>query len=244
MLESPVVFLHGNVGTGSDWAPVVSALDDGGARGRFSTPTLWDYFSQSPGSPNFDDWVEWFCESNHVGGDKPVMVGYSLGGRLALHALVKYPELFQGAVIVCANTGLDPVERAERLKIDRDWRTKVIDDLDGFLNDWESQLIFAEGAAMPERKELVVWQDEIAAAFDVWSLGRQENLLSHLSSITCPVLWVSGQRDVRFTRIAAAAAAATQIGEHVIVADAGHRVPWDQPAETARLISESLRKMV
>ena len=161
-----------------------------------------------------------------------------------MHALTAYPDYFSGAVIISSNTGLvEAEEKAGRLRADHGWAEQALADWDIFLSDWLAQPVFAGDAVLPGREELMTWRSEIASAFDVWSLAKQDDLLTRLPDVICPVLWVTGQRDARFTRIAAVAAAAMRSGEHVIVESAGHRVPWDQPVKTTRLIGEFLLKL-
>ncbi|MGK0187866.1 MAG: 2-succinyl-6-hydroxy-2,4-cyclohexadiene-1-carboxylate synthase [Verrucomicrobiales bacterium] len=232
-----LLFLHGNVGIDSDWNPVIEALSREGMGCPLVASSLWD-------GPvvEYATWVDQFCARYTADGQRPFLVGYSLGGRLALHALLARSELFSGAVLISTNTGIaDADEKVARLARDRAWARAVRADWQQFLNDWNAQSIFSERPALTDRRDLDICGPAISTAFDVWSLGRQADLLPQLSllpALKCPVLWLSGQKDAKFTRIALSAAAAMENGTHVAVADAGHRLPWEQPAETARLIAE------
>lgn len=233
---APLVFLHGNVGLGADWQPVMELLP-----GRFGckAPELWDYFRSAPDACSYSNWVEWFCSRFAPDGTRPVLVGYSLGGRLALHAVAYAPGRFAGAVIISAHVGLrNEDEKAARLREDRAWGDLARADWGGFLRAWEAQPVFAGTTALKGRDRLVAWRDEIASAFGCWSLGCQRDLGAALEMVALPTLWITGECDRRFSAIAAGAAAAMPSGRHQIVAGAGHRVPWDQCAETARLIEQ------
>ena len=230
---APLIFLHGNVGTGADWAPVLDALPDS-MKEAATTPILWTEVCAS-----YEAWVSSFCDS--IAGEqvRPLLVGYSLGGRLALHALTARPDCFSGAVILSAHTGLPDIrERDARLERDRYWAAQAEADWGDFLTHWMAQSVFDGGSDLEDREALIIWQKQIARAFDVWSLGRQDDLLPKLRVLSLPMLWVTGQRDVRFTEIAAKACQEMNDSKHTIVEGAGHRVPWDQPAVTAALISQ------
>ncbi len=81
----------------------------------------------------------------------------------------------------------------------------------------------------PGRGELQFRRAAVAEAFDRWSLGRQGNLLSALGRLGLPVTWLAGERDRRFSALARVAVENLPQGRLEIIADAGHRVPWEQP---------------
>ena len=85
-------------------------------------------------------------------------------------------------------------------------------------------------------------RERIAAAFDRWSLGRQEDLLPGLAEVTIPVLWINGALDEKFSRIGAAACEVLPGGEHAVVEGCGHRVPWEAPGEFSKLIMQFLSR--
>ena len=60
----------------------------------------------------FDDWTEDFCNrvESEANGEKSILLGYSLGGRLALHACVRRPDLWQAVVVAGADPGLESEE--------------------------------------------------------------------------------------------------------------------------------------
>lgn len=239
MTRPTILFLHGNVGVGTDWNPIIQCLSRIEGNWRMSAPDLWQCPAGAPDTSGYSEWVEW-CSSRWLEkGGRPVIVGYSLGGRLALHALLARPEAFAGGIMISTNTGLvTDEERAARIVMDREWGELARTDWRRFLNDWNAQSIFTDEGAAGDRDSMVGWRGEIASAFTRWSLGRQANLLPRLAEIKCPILWVSGQHDVRFSKIAAAAASIPHIASsHEVVAGAGHRVPFEKPEETARLIA-------
>jgi 2-succinyl-6-hydroxy-2,4-cyclohexadiene-1-carboxylate synthase len=204
--------LHGMLGEASDWEvlPDVSGLD------------LW----------------AWDCGLDGVEIDAEVVVGYSMGGRLALHAL----DQVKAAVIVSAHTGLAAGQDA-RLEHDLRWAEKARTMAWAeFLAEWPAQEVFSGGGFEPDRSGLEPRREQIAAAFDRWSLGRQADLLPGLAEVTIPVLWVNGARDERFAQIGAAACEALPRGEHVIVEDCGHRVPWEAPEKFSDLIMQFLSR--
>jgi 2-succinyl-6-hydroxy-2,4-cyclohexadiene-1-carboxylate synthase len=162
-----------------------------------------------------------------------MLAGYSMGGRLALHALLADASPWQAAVIVSAHPGLESEEeRAARRAHDADWAMRALTgDWAAFLADWNSQPVLTGGipggdeAARASR--LMLRRREIARSFVDWSLGAQEALWDRLPEIRVPVLWITGAEDEKFTALAARACARMPAASHVVIEGAGHRVPWD-----------------
>lgn len=216
MSTSPAILaLHGNLGTTADW-------DLPGCRDTH-TIDLWDHVDLG-----FDEFAVALAGPLSAGLEKPILAGYSLGGRLALHALASFPERWGAAVIVSAHPGLCCAEdRIARRTSDAIWADRARSmDWGVFLDQWNAQPLFGEvshelrarQAALEPRREA------IAKAFETWSLGRQEDLRSRLGRFTGPVLWITGENDARFTRLGAEMAAVFPDFRHLVVPGAGHRV--------------------
>jgi 2-succinyl-6-hydroxy-2,4-cyclohexadiene-1-carboxylate synthase len=89
--------------------------------------------------------------------------------------------------------------------------------------------------------DLESWRPQLAQALEVWSLGQQQDLRPRLQAITCPVLWITGARDEKFTALAAGACPLLPRGVHLTVPDAGHRVHLDQPETVIREVRAFLQ---
>lgn len=216
MSTSPAILaLHGNLGTTADWdlpgCPHTHTID------------LWDHVDLG-----FDEFAVALAGPLSAGFEKPILVGYSLGGRLALHALASFPERWVVAVIVSAHPGLCCVEdRIARRTSDAIWadRARTMD-WGAFLDQWNAQPLFGEVSPELRARQagLEARRESIAKAFETWSLGRQEDLRSRLGRFTGPVLWITGESDTRFTRLGAEMAAVFPDFRHLVVPGAGHRV--------------------
>lgn len=174
------------------------------------------------------------------------LAGYSMGGRLALHALLENGHPWQAAVIVSAHPGLEsPSERDTRQAADAAWASKALmGNWQGFLDEWNAQPVLG-GTAMRDPQassRLIVRRREIARSFVDWSLGAQVPLWERLHEITVPVLWVAGENDAKFRALAERAAAQTPHGKLALAPGAGHRVPWEAEAWLADLVAGFLRE--
>lgn len=156
-----------------------------------------------------------------------VLLGYSMGGRLALHALLSGAR-FRRAVIVSAGLGVeDEADRAARKSADEEWARRFeADDWDGLLTDWNAQPVF--GGHRMSRRQSDFDRQQLADALRRFSPGVLPPLAPRLHEITIPVLWIAGQRDEKYVAEARRAVASLPNAELWICPDAGHRVPWEQ----------------
>jgi 2-succinyl-6-hydroxy-2,4-cyclohexadiene-1-carboxylate synthase len=210
--------------------------------GMVGDPTDWDFLEPhfplvarqlwSEVDP-YDDWARRFCRDVRERDPAPILLGYSMGGRLALHALLEAPDMWRAAVIVSAHTGLaDRQSRRIRWLQDDEWARKLRSvSWEVFLKIWNEQAIFAGSVPPGERLTTFKWRKAIIQSFDHWGLSRQEDLLPRLSELPAPVLWMCGAHDPRSLAIGRAAVAALPNGQLEIVPRSGHRVPWEAPDE-------------
>jgi 2-succinyl-6-hydroxy-2,4-cyclohexadiene-1-carboxylate synthase len=240
--------LHGAVGMASDWRGHGGAWAVAGEEVR--RVDLWRFLA---------------CESLSLtelgaalntevrqagGGKKNVLVAYSMGGRVALHALLEDPALWAGAVVVSAHPGLGCEEDSiMRMASDAEWAGKALTaDWSRFLSEWNGQGVLAgvresEGFEFGDRAKLERQRREVAMSFMEWSLGKQDNLRSRLSEIPCPILWVTGGHDEKFSALARECVDLLPQGKHEEVEDAGHRVPWDAPESFCELVTRFVNEL-
>lgn len=227
--------LHGAVGLAADWQPLARICSEQGLTLR--AVDLWRFLDCCPMS--LEEFGRAFCEEVRAVDDNPILLGYSMGGRLALHALLHEPTMWAKAMIVSAHTGLSPQaedERFKRMVDDAEWAAAALTgEWRDFLNRWNAQSVLV-GSDMPERSQLEIRRQAVARSFMDWTLSKQDDLSEQLSRISCPVTWVVGERDEKFLRIAEAAMRQIPQGELETVKNCGHRVPWEQPDMFAKAL--------
>ncbi|MDB6135737.1 MAG: hypothetical protein JWM59_3980 [Verrucomicrobiales bacterium] len=236
--------LHGNFGSPADWDAVLSGL---------STPVpvrcwnLWEIRRRHPEAATLEGFARWLnhqaSQEVKTGSDPRILAGYSLGGRLALQALTLRPDLWQAAILLGPHPGLEaPAERYARLRHDQTWadytRQAPWPEL---LTDWNTQPVLAGGPAPSAAEE---WRSEIAGAFEDWSLGHQAGgLMASLAGNPVPVLWITGEQDVKFTALGAAAACVVPLIRHHILPGCGHRLLQQDPQAVRALVSGFLNSL-
>ncbi len=204
-----IVALHGNLGQPSDWEAIETLTGL-----PFDKRNLW-----APGALNF--------------AEEDVLIGYSLGGRLALQAAVAEPEKFAAIIVISTHPGLaTETERQARLAMDQHWATRLRTlPWAEFLTLWDAQEIF-QGPLPPSASRPAC----PATGFAEWSLGNQADLRAGLQAVRAPIVWITGADDPKFTALAASAG----VGQHHVIPHAGHRVLADQPRALAALLRELL----
>lgn len=236
--------LHGAVGSHSDWRDVSAGL----ATHKISTRSvdLWRFLDCCPmPMPEFASALNAEAAGDISRPAGRVLVGYSMGGRLALHSLMANPGPWSAAVIISAHPGLeDPAERQARSAHDAAWAAKAFTgQWPAFLAEWDAQPILAGGPPRDPRvaNTLANRRREIARSFVDWSLGAQVPLWDALPSISMPVLWVTGERDEKFHTLAQRAAALMPHARHTVAPGIGHRVHVEAPVWLANAISNFLQ---
>lgn len=236
--------LHGAVGAAGDWREFAASMSEQSIASR--AVDLWRFLACEPMSlARFGEALN--AEANDVGAGraKRVLVGYSMGGRLALQALARADSPWDAAVIVSAHPGLeDADERRARLAQDAGWAAKAFGgDWQKFLNEWNAQPVIAGDAVRDAdaSARLVMRRREIARSFVDWSLGAQESMWEVLSQIKVPVLWVVGSRDEKFHDLGQRAVSLMSEARLLVAPDCGHRVPWECGEWFAARVAEFLR---
>lgn len=172
------------------------------------------------------------------------VLGYSMGGRVALHALLAdaataHPKVAR-AVIVAAGLGIrDEHERAKRRERDVEWARRFeTHQWARVMREWNAQPVF--GGHEVTRAEESFDRTALAAALVRWSPGEHAYLLPLLPRIRAKVLWVVGAEDAAYVAVARTAFAALPHAELAIIEGAGHRVPWQQTAAFVSIVSRFL----
>ncbi len=233
--------LHGNAGLPEDLLPLLHAL-----RAPFRAWHLWQWLADHPDSASLSGVGSALNAAAAADTEPRVLFGYSLGARLALHALTQQAAAWDAAILISAHPGLpSQSERAARLVQDQAWAVRFLrEPWDVVMAAWNAQPVLAgEAVSAPNQRLVETWRREVAIGFDSWSLGRQEDLRPLLGSVTAPVLWITGANDVKFTALATECCALLPRAEHCIVPDAGHRAHLDQPEAVHRAVAEFLQSL-
>jgi 2-succinyl-6-hydroxy-2,4-cyclohexadiene-1-carboxylate synthase len=165
-------------------------------------------------------------------------LGYSMGGRMALHLALARPELVRSLVLIGATGGIDdPGERAARRR-DDDALAERIErgPLGEFLDRWLAGPLFAglPAGADCRSERLANRPAGLAASLRRCGTGCQRPLWGDLHRLAMPVLVLAGERDAKFC--AAGRRLVDAIGGNAtleVQPGAGHALHLEAPAEAA-----------
>lgn len=179
----------------------------------------------------------------------PLLVGYSLGGRLAFGLLLRHPKRVRAAVLVSTQPGLDdPAERAERREADERWAALLErEGLEAFIARWEDQPLFDTQTALPPgRREALTAErrrhtaEGLARSLRVTGLGSMPSYWPRLGSIETPVEILAGSADSRFCALGQAIVETLPTAKLTVVPDAGHNLFLERPGEVKKAILRGL----
>ncbi|MCC6849441.1 MAG: 2-succinyl-6-hydroxy-2,4-cyclohexadiene-1-carboxylate synthase [Deltaproteobacteria bacterium] len=247
----PLVLLHGFTGSHASWAAVraafrparrVIAID---LPGHGATVVRDAGFDWSLGATA--DLVAATLAALRV--EAADVLGYSMGGRVALALALADPARVGRLVLESASPGLaSAAARARRRAADAALAAALErDGLAAFVRRWERLPLFRSLASQPEpvraalrRQRLACDPAGLAASLRGTGLGAQPWLGGRLGALPMPVLLLTGEHDPKFTRIAARILPHFADATHEIVAGAGHRPHLERPARFLGVVRDFL----
>ncbi len=234
------VFLHGWLGSGNDWQTVVEALQasfccitvDLPGHGAHTLENDSESLDFSKLAPALHDTIQ-----SVLGERTLVLLGYSMGGRIALRYALQYPDTLVGLVLESSQPGLtSPHERRQRANLDeKGAQTLVEKGLPQFLERWYSAPLFRSLHQHPERLQEMIKEratnrpDDVARVLRELSPGRQQPVWDQLPQIALPTLLLTGQLDPKYPRILQQMQPQLPDSQITIVENAGHNVHWESP---------------
>jgi len=226
-MTPPVLFIPGFMQPAEAWAPVAE---------RLAPPTvLLDHREHT---------FEGRLGEIAAAGEGALLVGYSLGGRLALRAALRDRARYAGLVTVGATAGIeDPAQRAARAEADdrlASWiEAAPIDDVVAL---WERQPLFADQAeTLVERQRpgrLAQDPAELASLLRTAGQGVLEPVWHALLTLDLPLLAIAGSYDEGYAGAARKIADTAPGASAQIVEAAGHAPQLQQPERVATLVEE------
>lgn len=231
----PLIVLHGFTQTSRSWDRLIEFLEPqwpvirvdlpGHGQSNFADADLW----------NIADLVSTTC-------GRGIYLGYSMGGRVALHVALRHPHLVSQLVMIGATPGIvDDIERTERRRADDELASSIESDgVPAFIDHWLANPMFA---GLPDNPTDIADRKRNTATGLANSLrhagtGTQEPLWNQLETLQMPVTIIVGDEDPKFTAIGKEMAAT--IGPNAslfLIAGSGHTAHLEQPAAVARVIN-------
>jgi 2-succinyl-6-hydroxy-2,4-cyclohexadiene-1-carboxylate synthase len=165
------------------------------------------------------------------------LVGYSMGGRLALYLTLHFPERFPQVILESASPGLaSEIERLERIQRDNQIAQKLIrisqsqnNDFAIFLSKWYSQPIFGNIKNHPQFEQIITSRlennpSQLAKSLRCMGTGKQPSLWEKIKDLQQPTLLLVGEHDEKFVAINQKMADVCKLFQLKIIPNAAHNI--------------------
>ncbi|MGB3671783.1 MAG: 2-succinyl-6-hydroxy-2,4-cyclohexadiene-1-carboxylate synthase [Phormidesmis sp.] len=238
--KPPLMLLHGFLGSHQDFVPLLPKLSphfycivpDLPGHGQTAT---------APGSYTFPLAASVLLQLlGHLNIRQTNLLGYSMGGRLALYLTCKFPNGCIRTVLESASPGLKTAEERENRRQHDDAIAHRLETtpLPIFLNHWYQNPLFASlqqhlttYAAMIARRQQNQ-PHQLAAALRGFSTGRQPSLWPALPTLSTPLCLLVGALDAKFVRLNREMLTDLTASNHAalnIVENCGHNIHLENP---------------
>ncbi len=244
-----VLMLHGFTGSGSTWQKLASGMSD---RFLCIMPDLMGHGKtdspDDPGRYHMEEAVQdLHCMLLELGISKVHVIGYSMGGRLALAFASLYPHMVSSLVLESASPGLKgEAERKARIKQDCELAAFILEEgVEAFVEYWQSIPLFQSQQVMPASIKGQLHRDRLnnsgaglANSLLGMGTGMQDSYWEQLSSVQTPTLLITGSLDDKFCKIAGKMRLALPNCRWEVVQGSGHAIHVEDSEMFGRIVSE------
>jgi 2-succinyl-6-hydroxy-2,4-cyclohexadiene-1-carboxylate synthase len=238
---APLLLLHGFTGSSDSWADLIPVFSK-----QFSVITvdlLGHDRTASPPDPKrytmLNIAADLITLLDAWGIKQTTLLGYSMGGRLALYLACHYPNRFSHLILESSSPGLaSEGERAKRRQEDEalaDWIEAS--GIEAFVNRWEALPLWASQRQLSEavrqqlrRQRLQNNLVGLANSLRGMGTGAQPSLWPHLPALTVPTLLIVGELDGKFVAINQQMVKQLGNGRLHIIPQAGHTTHLERPS--------------
>ena len=177
--------------------------------------------------------------------DKCLLLGYSMGGRLALYMTLHFSDRFEKVVLESASPGLKTAkDRSHRRESDFDTAQKLENsNLKEFLLSWYDRPLFKSLKKSPNCDRLIETRlannpIELAKSLRNMGTGNQPSLWEKLAQNQIPLLLLAGEYDDKFKTINTEIANLCSVASLKIVPKSGHNIHFENIDEFVAVVRQ------
>jgi 2-succinyl-6-hydroxy-2,4-cyclohexadiene-1-carboxylate synthase len=247
----PLLLLHGFTGNSSSWNGLVEQLAascrlirvDLLGHGRSAAPADPARYQVEAVAADLEAILQ------RVAAVPAHVLGYSMGGRLALYLAITRPHLVRSLILESASPGLaTAAEREARRRQDEALAQRIEQQgIEVFVREWEQIPLFASQKKLPpairhalRRQRLRNRPQGLANSLRGMGSASQPSLWQRLPELSLPVLLLAGELDPKFGAINRQMAAGIPGAVLGLVANAGHTIHLEQPQLFTKAIENFL----
>ncbi len=237
----PLLLLHGFTGSSQNWRPLLPGLAvhyqvilvDILGHGRTASPPNENRYTIDRVVADLMALVDQW------GYSEMGLLGYSMGGRLALATAVTHPHRISYLILESASPGLETMaERQARATQDRELADWIeAEGMQAFVNRWEQLPLWASQQQLsPEIRQRLHQQrlqnnpQGLANSLRGMGTGAQPSFWEQLPELKIPTLLLAGELDTKFVAINQQMAELLPNAHLEIVPGAGHTVHLERPS--------------
>ncbi len=247
----PLVLFHGFTGDSSTWAPF---CEKWGSCSKLLMPDIIGHGqTESP-----DDPVRYNIETvahdmnailDQLGITEIDLLGYSMGGRLALTFALLFPKRVRKLILESSTPGLVTDEERNLRRMKDAGLAKLIKEkgIEPFVDYWEEIPLFASMKRLPLAQREAVRKQRLnhspiglANSLLGMGTGSQPSWWEHLDRLECEVLLITGNEDHKFCTIAEKMIKRLQHGTWVTIEKTGHAIHVEDGEKFATIVSDFL----
>ena len=239
--DPEIVFVHGFTQTRSSWRRCADMLAD-----RYRCVLVDAPHHGEAQSHDFDH-----AHAARAVGDSArngVLVGYSMGGRLALEAALYGNVALRALVLVSTTAGIESAVDRERRRDDDETLASRIESIGtaAFLAEWLAQPLFAHSQRDPEdlAGRATNLAESLAKSLRRCGAAEQRPSWNELHRLAIPTLIVAGSDDAKYVGLARRLHEGIAGSELVVIDHAGHSVHLDQPERFTAILGDFLDRRV
>ncbi|TKD69166.1 2-succinyl-6-hydroxy-2,4-cyclohexadiene-1-carboxylate synthase [Pseudalkalibacillus hwajinpoensis] len=248
-----ILLLHGFTGSSSNWAGFIDkwsssfqviAVDLIG-HGKSSKPDDSSFYTMETMSRYLKVLLD------HLNVDKIHLLGYSMGGRIALAFAIQYPSMIKSLILESSSPGLLTLEeRGERVRKDHALANRIKErGISEFVQFWETIPLFAAQKNLPESVQIEIREQrlqnsEIGLANSLIGMGTgaQPPYWDELEHLEFPVLLMTGELDQKFVSIAKRMKKSLPQADFVQINNIGHTIHVEEPQIFDKMVVAFLKK--
>jgi len=247
-----LVMLHGFLGTGAVFTPLVEELSkvanllmvDLPGHGGTDFPPRVQRYHLSHQVADLDALLE-SLESHRI-----ILYGYSMGGRLALHYAARHSHRLQALVLESTSSGMEGFSSLrERLQTDQERAREILQDFMGFLERWNRLPMFRGG--QPDLQQYAAYLElqrsqqptGIANSLMGFSAALMPEIKTRLRALALPVMVLAGEYDQAYVHHSERLRQWIPGCTMHVVAKAAHRVHLDRPDAVSELLTRFIRSL-
>jgi len=248
-MGTPCLMLHGFTGRGRQWYPLLMQLQSELTL-RFIAPDILGHGQTELLIDVSRYSMEEISRDLFALVDAPShLLGYSMGGRLALYIATHYPDRVKSLILESASPGLKTeAEREVRRRQDNELADKIeANGIERFVDYWESLPLWDSQQQLPLEKRHKLHKQRslnqplgLANSLRGMGTGVMPSLWDKLPALSMPVKLIVGEHDSKFVALNQEMAALIPAADLTIVEGAGHTVHLEKPEVYLQTVQQFL----